>query len=153
MTPSPQPGKTAAGLSRRSFLAAGAATGVGVVLVGCVDQVFGAAPSPAAPGPAGYGPLVPDPEGVLSLPQGFRYTVVAQSGVTRLDSGEPTPADPDGTASFPRPGGGTVLVTNHEVGGGEANPVPFVAELGYDPGAGGGTTTIEVDADGRRLRE
>jgi secreted PhoX family phosphatase len=46
-----------------------------------------------------------------------------------------------------------VLVNNHEVGGTEANPVPVIPGLVYDPGAGGGTTTIEVDRDGNRIRE
>ena len=43
--------------------------------------------------------------------------------MTTLESGEPTPSDPDGTASFVRRGGnGSVLVNNHEIGGGEAAP-------------------------------
>ena len=102
----------------------------------------------------GYGPLVPDPKGLLSLPEGFSYKIVAQSGVTRLESGEPTPSDPDGTAAFVRHGGnGSVLVNNHEVGGSEPYPVPRVPGFTYDPAAGGGTTNIEVDKDGNRVRE
>jgi secreted PhoX family phosphatase len=74
--------------------------------------------------------------------------------VTRLDSGEPTPSDPDGAASFPRRGGdGSVLILNHEVGGNEPFPVPRIPGLTYDPAVGGGTTTIEVDRNGNRVRE
>ncbi|WP_448627818.1 alkaline phosphatase PhoX [Geodermatophilus sp. URMC 64] len=156
MTTSEQLPQTDSAVSRRSFLACGAATGLGIVLVGSVDTLFGATPAPArfgGPRGVGYGPLVPDPKGVLSLPEGFRYTVVAQTGVTTLDSGHPTPADPDGAASFPRRGGGSVLVYNHEVGGDEANPVPAIPGLVYDAGARGGCTTLEVDRDGRRIRE
>src|SRR4051812_29121489 len=90
----------APGISRRSLLAR-SATGIGIALTGNVSGLFGAQASAkggAAAG-AGYGPLVDDPAGILSLPQGFRYEIVAQSGVTTLDSGEATPADPDGTAS------------------------------------------------------
>src|SRR5262245_25509427 len=82
------------GLSRRAMLSR-SATGVGIVLSGSVGGLFGASPAGATgrgkPGPAGYGPLVPDPNGLLSLPEGFSYKIVAQSGITRLDSGAPTP--------------------------------------------------------------
>ena len=144
------------GLSRRSLLARGAATGLGIALVGAVDQLFGASPAsarPGGPGPVGYGPLVPDPNGILALPEGFSYRIVSQVGVTRLESGEPTPSDPDGTAGFAAPGGGSVLVNNHEVGGSEPYRVPAVPGFVYDAAAGGGCTTIEVDRDGNRLRE
>jgi secreted PhoX family phosphatase len=69
-------------------------------------------------------------------------------------SGEPTRDDPDGTAAFVRRGGnGSVLVNTHEIGGSEAFPVPRVPGFTYDPAVGGGTTTIEVDKDGNRVRE
>ena len=145
------------GLSRRSVIERSAA-GVGIALTGSFSGLFGSEavahrgrhPRPPAPG---YGPLVDDPAGLLSLPEGFSYTIVAHSGVTTLETGEPTPSDPDGTASFPRRHGGSVLVSNHEVGGGEAFPVPRIAGLVYDPAAGGGTTTIEVDSHGNRIRQ
>jgi secreted PhoX family phosphatase len=151
-----------AGLSRRSVLTR-SATGVGIALTGSYAGLFGAAPAGAKghpgngkppKGEVGYGPLVDDPAGLLALPAGFSYTLVAESGVTTLESGEPTPSDPDGTASFVRHGGnGSVLVMNHEVGGGEPNPVPRIPGFTYDPVAGGGTTNLEVDKDGNRLRE
>jgi secreted PhoX family phosphatase len=145
-----EPAVPASGLTRRALLRRGALTGLGIVLVGSLDVLRGGRAALAA---AGYGPLVPDPAGVLSLPAGFGYRVVAQVGVTRLDTGQPTPADPDGTACFPRPGGGSVLVVNHEVGGSERNRVPAAAGYTYDPGAGGGTTTLAVDVAGNRLGE
>jgi secreted PhoX family phosphatase len=147
------------GLSRRSMLSR-SATGVGIVLSGSFGGLFGAGGSPATasgrgkPGAVGYGPLIEDPNGLLSLPEGFSYKIVAQCGVTKLETGEPTPSDPDGTAAFVRHGGtGTVLVNNHEVSGSEAYPVPRIPGLTYDPAAGGGTTTIEVDKLGNRVRE
>ena len=90
------------GLSRRSMLGRSA---VGIALSGSLTGLFGSGTAPAgakdragrAPhGEGGYGPLVDDPAGLLSLPAGFSYTVIAHSGVTRLESGEPTPSDPDG---------------------------------------------------------
>jgi uncharacterized protein len=159
--PDPRPElDPATGVSRRSLLTRSAASGLGLAFAGSIDGLFGtsAVADPGSgrgkPGSAGYGPLTPDPDGILSLPAGFTYTLVAQSGVTTLDSGEPTPDDPDGTACFVRHGGnGSVLVCNHEIGGGERYRVPLIAGFVYDAKAGGGTTTIEVDKDGNRVRE
>ena len=147
-------------VSRRSLLSRSAASGVGIALIGSVDGLFGASASAqpgngrGKPGPAGYGPLVSDPAGILSLPAGFTYTIVAKSGSTVLESGQVTPDDPDGMAAFVRRGGnGSVLVNNHEIGGSEPNGVPAIPGFVYDPLARGGTTTIEVDKDGNRVRE
>jgi uncharacterized protein len=142
------------GLSRRTMLTR-SATGLGIALTGSLNGLFGTASAAHGPrGAAGYGPLVDDPAGLLSLPEGFSYKIVAQSGVTRLESGHPTPSDPDGTAAFVRHGGsGSVLVNNHEVSGTEPYRVPSIEGFVYDPTAGGGTTTIEVDKDGNRVRE
>jgi secreted PhoX family phosphatase len=141
------------GLSRRTVLSRSAA-GLGIALTGSLNGLFGTTASAAGPRSAGYGPLIADPNGLLALPEGFRYTVVAQSGVTRLETGEPTPGDPDGTAAFVRHGGnGSVLVNNHEISGSDPNPVPRIPGFVYDPAQGGGTTNIEVDKDGNRVRE
>jgi secreted PhoX family phosphatase len=157
--------EAARSVSRRSFLNRSAAAGVGIALVGSLDTVFGSEAAQAAPNSSGYaargnssqvgyGPLIADPKGLLALPAGFTYTIVAQSGVTRLESGELTPSDPDGTASFVRHGGnGSVLVSNHEIGGDEPFPVPHLDGYVYDDRANGGTTNIEVDKDGKRVRQ
>ena len=140
----------ASSLSRRNALRAGA---LGIVVAGAVDAL--AAPTAiAAQGRrlTGYGELVKDPKGLLSLPKGFSYQVVAQAGVTTLESGQPTPSDADGTACF-RDRHGFVLVNNHEIGGGEPYGVPALPGLTYDPGAAGGTTNIVVDRNGKRVRE
>ena len=141
------------GVSRRSLLTRSASAGFGIVLTGSIPGLFGTAQAKPGGG-AGYGPLVTDPAGILSLPEGFSYKIVARSGVTLLDSGEPTPDDPDGTAAFVRRGGnGSVLVQNHEIGGREPFRVPALDGFTYDPLAGGGTTNIEVDKDGNRVRQ
>ena len=61
--------------------------------LGPIARASGAEHGPAKPGPGfdGYGPLRPDPAGRLSLPKGFHYRVVAESGVTRLETGELEP--------------------------------------------------------------
>ena len=138
-------------ISRRGFLGASAAGGLGIAIAGSLEAVAG----PAFAGsrsPQGYGPLVPDPQGILALPAGFSYRIVAEAGVTTLESGEPTPSDADGTAVF-RGRHGSTLVNNHEISGEEDFRVPALAGLVYDPGAKGGTTNIDVDDRGNRIRE
>ncbi|MEV4415459.1 alkaline phosphatase PhoX [Catellatospora sp. NPDC049609] len=137
-------------LSRRHLLRTGTLGGLGIALAGSVQAVAG--PAYARSSGPGYGPLVPDPAGLLALPEGFSYRIVAESGRTVLASGEVTPSDPDGTACFPARHGFT-LVNNHEIDGGEPYGVPPLKGLTFDPGALGGTTTIDVDRHGRRLRE
>ncbi|MEV6988849.1 alkaline phosphatase PhoX [Streptomyces sp. NPDC093228] len=101
-------------------------------------------------GGVGYGPLIPDPKGVLALPAGFRYRVITHSGKTTLESGEFTPSNHDGTATFDGPRGTTLLVNNHELKGPRADwkyPVPLTEGLVYDPAASGGCTVVEVRHD------
>ncbi|MER7891056.1 alkaline phosphatase PhoX [Micromonospora sp. NPDC094482] len=144
---------TSSPISRRELLRTGAAGGLGIVVAGSLEAIAGPPEARAATRPAvGYGELVPDPAGLLALPRGFSYTIVAQAGATILASGQRTPSDADGTGCF-LGREGSVLVNNHEIGGDEPFPVPAIAGLTYDPGARGGTTTIEVDAHGHRLRE
>ncbi|MER8017858.1 alkaline phosphatase PhoX [Streptomyces griseoluteus] len=148
-------------LTRRDFARTTAATGAGVVLAGSVGALATAPQALAAadldgardahghPG-IGYGPLIPDPDGILALPAGFTYRVVTYSGRTRLESGEPTPSNHDGTAAFAGPRGAVLLVNNHELKGPRANwqhPVPLAEDLVYDPAASGGCTVVEVRRD------
>ncbi|MEU9922872.1 alkaline phosphatase PhoX [Streptomyces griseoluteus] len=148
-------------LTRRDFARTTAVTGAGVVLAGSVGALATAPQALAAadldgardahghPG-IGYGPLIPDPDGILALPAGFSYRVVTYSGRTRLESGEPTPSNHDGTAAFAGPRGAVLLVNNHELKGPRANwkhPVPLTEGLVYDPAASGGCTVVEVRRD------
>ncbi|MGV9772411.1 alkaline phosphatase PhoX [Streptosporangium sp. NPDC003464] len=142
-------------ISRRDLLRSGAAGGLGIAIIGSVDAIAGPAAAQTAQAglkAVGYGPVVADPAGLLALPRGFSYKIVAQAGKTLLETGEPTPSDADGTGFF-RGSNGSVLVNNHEIGGNEPYPVPALPGLTYDPGARGGTTNIEVDGQGNRIRE
>jgi uncharacterized protein len=138
-------------LSRRSLLRAGTLGGLGIAFAGSIEAIAG--PAAAHTPSAGYGALVPDPAGLLALPPRFSYKVVARAGVTLLESGQPTPSDADGTGCFRGQRGGFILVNNHEIGGGEPFAVPALPGLTFDPGAQGGTTNIEVDHNGNRVRE
>lgn len=106
---------------------------------------------------AGYGPLVPDPNGLLDLPRGFHYRVLSREG-DALRGGGLVPSGHDGMAAFPGGAFGTWLVRNHEL-----NPedvaeegliaVPHVRGQLYDPEASGGTTTLLIGGDRVRLVE
>jgi secreted PhoX family phosphatase len=139
-------------LSRRDLLKSSAAAGVGLFAIGFVDGLRFALPAVAKPD--GYGPLQPDPAGLLDLPTGFSYQVVTQAG--RPLAGQASgvvPGRPDGTASFPGPGGGVYLVNNHEQSTGDPFPATAAANLTYDTGSGGGTTTLLVDKHNQLVSE
>ncbi|MGR8011251.1 alkaline phosphatase PhoX [Streptomyces hypolithicus] len=161
-------------LTRRDFTARSALTGAAVALTGSVgalatapgalaaddaDETAGAGDAAGDAGEGagrhghdpGYGPLVADPEGILALPRGFSYRIITHSGVTRLESGEYTPSNHDGTATFEGLRGVTLLVNNHELKGPRSkwkHPVPLTEGLVYDPAASGGCTVVEVHRGG-----
>ncbi|BFV56787.1 PhoX family protein [Kitasatospora sp. CMC57] len=158
-------------LSRRDFVNRSTAIGAGVLIAGSAEVLATAPGAVAAPSggeaPAaesaeaarcatGYGELLPDPDGILALPRGFKYQVITYTGKTKLVTGESTPSNHDGTAAFDGPRGGTVLVNNHEIRGPRTNfphPVPLLDGHVYDPGAGGGCTVVEVRKNGKEVRE
>ncbi|MGI9220351.1 MAG: alkaline phosphatase PhoX [Woeseiaceae bacterium] len=124
--------------------------------------VAAAAPSVAMPrrGEASpLGPLRPDPDRILDLPEGFSYKIVSRAGDPMSD-GMRTPGYHDGMAAFAGENGRVILICNHELGpedpnesafGGDINSAPkIVREKIYDAGAGltpgnGGTTTTIYD--------
>jgi hypothetical protein len=118
---------------------------------------------PGAGAAAGLGPLKTDPHGVLALPEGFTYRIVARAGQT-MDDGLLVP----GMAAFESSDGPAILVCNHEneLGTNAVGNSPFgyrserlsrfdKAWL-YDPGqdpahpAIGGTSTIIYDTAKRK---
>lgn len=112
-----------------------------------------------------YGPLVPDPRGLLDLPKGFEYVVVSRMG-EEMDDGLLVPGQHDGMAAFPGPEGTVLLVRNHELESVDARLGAFGErherldrvrpERLYDYGGGkrpglGGTTTLQYDPRNRKL--
>ncbi|MGP4086482.1 alkaline phosphatase PhoX [Streptomyces sp. KR55] len=149
-------------LNRRELLSRSALAGAGVMLIGSVEALLSApgavADTAAAGSSVGYGPLVPDPKGVLALPEGFSYRILTRTGVTTLESGQTTPSNHDGTGAFAADGDDdddtvTLLVNNHEIDDPlteAGDPVPHVDGLVYDPAAAGGCTVVEVTDDSVR---
>lgn len=116
-----------------------------------------------------FGPLLSDPAGVIDLPDGFSYRVLARKGEKMAD-GFLTPGLPDGMAPFPAEDGKLVLVCNHELSAAPGMAGPFADNsrlpedfdpaLCYDGGGAterphlGGTTNIVFDpAEGKALSQ
>ncbi len=94
-----------------------------------------------------YGQLIPIADEatglpLLWLPAGFRYRSFGWTG-DLLSDGTRTPAQHDGMAAFDAGDGRVRLVRNHELRSGRS----FAPGATYDPGAGGGTTTVELEAN------
>ncbi len=131
-------------LNRRSFLRAGTAMAGFAALQGCglrgtTRPLLGQ--TTATLGQGSYGPLQtagPD----LTLPPDFQYRKFGLSGSVMSD-GVATPLAHDGMAAFPLPNGNIRLIRNHEVRRRPSSEE--VPDLVYDPGAGGGTTSMEID--------
>lgn len=98
-----------------------------------------------------YGPLAPINDQttglpLLWLPTGFTYHSLGWAS-DPLDDGSPTPTLHDGMATFSIDPSKIRIVRNHEL----SNGLAFSPELAYDPGAGAGTTTLELDAASAEL--
>lgn len=138
-------------ISRRCFLHTSLAT----LAFSGLRRYVEARPTQRAGRPAGYGPLKPDPDRVLDLPQGFQYRVISRTGEAMSD-GLRVPGAHDGMAAFPGPRGTTILVRNHELAVESLSQSPFGEqnellsvwnpENLYDAApALGGTTTLTYD--------
>ncbi|WP_345724047.1 alkaline phosphatase PhoX [Qipengyuania vesicularis] len=131
-----------ADLHRRQFLSATASALAALSLSGCMSP-----PSRSATF-TGYGPLVPDPFGLLDLPEGFSYRLLSSFDDVMSD-GRTVPDAADGMGCLPLPSGDIALVRNHELRPGQGTGGNLVD--GYDRLAGqavlpGGTTHIVLDA-------
>ncbi|MFH8801338.1 PhoX family protein [Streptomyces sp. NPDC017936] len=139
--------------TRRQILARTGAVGAGIVFSGALSELFTESAAARALGHTGYGPLVPDPHGLLDLPEGFRYRVLSREG-ERLRSGEgPVPSNHDGMTALPGRRGRVHLVRNHENRHTAAHGVPTVEGLTYDPAGKGGCTALTLAPDNGVLDE
>ncbi|WP_344293725.1 alkaline phosphatase PhoX [Streptomyces synnematoformans] len=141
--------------TRRQVLARTGALGAGIAFTGTVSELYAGTAAAHAPHHAGYGPLVPDPDGLLDLPEGFRYRVLSREGDQLLSGEGAVPSNHDGMAAFRacRGRSGVQLVRNHENRPNAAYRVPAVDGLTYDPMGMGGCTVLEVGGDGEPKSE
>ena len=141
-------------LSRRDFLVRTGAAGLTLGIAGSVEALFTANPAAGIRGPRhGYGPLVPDPRGILDLPADFHYRILSREGEPMRSGGGLVPSRHDGMGSFAR-SQRTHLVRNHEANPSAPHKVPTAGlATTYDPGAAGGTTTLVLSASLRTQQE
>ena len=132
-------------LNRRNFIGATGAAFSGLLLNGCTGR---SAPLASAPSSfADYGPLVPDPAGMLDLPRGFSYRLLSSLGNAMTD-GCTVPDKADGMGCFSLGNDEIVLIRNHELV--PADDAGGVLAKGFGTRDGaivpGGTTSIVLDA-------
>lgn len=131
-------------LNRRNFIGATGAAFSGLLLNGCTGR---SAPLTSAPSFADYGPLVPDPAGMLDLPRGFSYQLLSSLGNAMTD-GCTVPDKADGMGCFSIGNDEIVLIRNHELV--PADDAGGVLAKGFGTRDGaivpGGTTSIVLDA-------
>ena len=132
-------------LNRRNFIGATGAAFSGLLLNGCTGR---SAPLTSAPSSfADYGPLVPDPAGMLDLPRGFSYRLLSSLGNAMTD-GCTVPDKADGMGCFSIGNDEIVLIRNHELV--PADDAGGVLAKGFGTRDGaivpGGTTSIVLDA-------
>lgn len=145
-------------VTRRQMMARSGALGAGIAFTGALSELFaGTAAAQNGLGHSGYGPLVPDPDGLLDLPKGFRYKVLSREG-DPLRSGEgKVPSNHDGMAAFAGRSAGmhghVHLVRNHENRVTGRIGVPTVEGLTYDPMGKGGCTALTLDRRGDVVAE
>ncbi|MFF1956365.1 alkaline phosphatase PhoX [Streptomyces sp. NPDC058220] len=139
--------------TRRQILARTGASAAGIAFSGAVSELFTGTAAAQGLGRSGYGPLVPDPDGLLDLPKGFRYKVLSREG-DQLRSGEgKVPSNHDGMTAFAGHRGRVHLVRNHENRVDGRIAVPAVPGLTYDPMGKGGCTSLELDGRNNVLGE
>jgi secreted PhoX family phosphatase len=129
---------------RRRFLQATGTAFAALAASGCIRS--GIAAAQVSPG---YGPLVPDPQGLIDLPAGFSYRVLSSLGDAMADGGT-VPDQADGMGCFNLGGGKIALVRNHELmpeqdGGGAVGSAYDTRARSLVP-LPGGTTTLVLNA-------
>lgn len=143
------------GMNRRDFLKAGGMGTLALTLGSTGVLALGSKATAdttnnPTSGFGGYGPLVPDPNGILDLPEGFHYKIISEEG-GQLTNGGKIPGAFDGMAAFEGPNNTTILVRNHELGTSAANPVVGINP--YNPAALGGTTALVVGPNREVIKE
>lgn len=131
---------------RRQILRATGSAFAALAAAGCANRGGSLAAIPAGDD---YGPLLPDPQGILDLPRGFTYRVISALG-DAMDDGGTVPDRADGMGCFDLGGGQIALVRNHELrpendAAGASGPAFDTVARSLIP-LPGGTTTVVLDA-------
>lgn len=138
---------TAQTQSRREFLSVTATAFSALIASGCVARGPGATAGAATTPFSDYGPLVPDPNGLLDLPEGFSYRLISSLGDAMSDGGT-VPDKADGMGCLDLGNNEIVLVRNHELVPSDGSGGAIAHGFGTHNGniVPGGTTSIVLDA-------
>ena len=130
--------------NRRQFLSATGSAFAALLASGCMTRGASVAPPRAS---ADYGPLLPDPAGMLDLPQGFSYRLLSSLGDPMSDGGT-VPDKADGMGCLDLGNGEIVLIRNHELIPTDDAGGAIAKGFGTRNGeiVPGGTTNIVLDA-------
>jgi secreted PhoX family phosphatase len=138
-------------MKRRTFLNATSMAFLALSASGCVTRPLPNQPFSRA---IGYGNLVPDPRGLLDLPNGFSYRIVSSFGDPMTD-GASVPDKADGMGCFELDDGRLALVRNHELIATDDSGGEFFKGFGKKDGRyiPGGTIHVVLDAKSLEVRD
>src|SRR5690606_6910737 len=119
-------------VTRRGVVKGGAAGALSIALAGSLDGIFQTSAGADTGEAYGYGPLIPDPKGVLDLPKGFSYKVMSVEG-DPISDGVVVPGHHDGMATFPASGHGHPGHDHGHPGHGHGHPGHGHGHPGHGP--------------------
>lgn len=139
--------------NRRHFLYATGSAFAALLASGCMARTGGPANglgsnASTASASQSYGALLPDPNGLLDLPEGFSYRILSSLGDDMNDGGT-VPDKADGMGCFDIGNGELALVRNHELIPSDDAGGLIARGFGTRNGAivPGGTTNVVLDAE------
>jgi hypothetical protein len=138
-------------LSRRKFFALAGASAAGTVMMSPLQALYARKANGQSVFGKGYGPLIPDPNGLLDLPRGFQYRAFSRTGDV-MSNNSLVPGGHDGMGAFAGSRGTTILVRNHELSPTSSTKVSDLNAPVYDPLCKGGTTTLIIGNDRKLIR-
>jgi secreted PhoX family phosphatase len=138
-------------LSRRKFFALAGASAAGTVMMSPLQALYARKANGQSVFGKGYGPLIPDPNGLLDLPRDFQYRALSRTGDV-MSNNSLVPGGHDGMGAFAGSNGTTILVRNHELSPTSSTKVSDRNAPVYDPLCKGGTTTLIIGKDRKLIR-
>jgi secreted PhoX family phosphatase len=136
-------------LSRRKFFTLAGASAAGTLAMSPLEALVTRKAFGQTILGKGYGPLLPDPNGLLELPEGFQYRVFSRTGEV-MNDGTLVPNNHDGMAAFRGPRNTVILVRNQELSPSSSTQV--IGPRPYDPLCKGGTTTLIVGSNRQLIK-
>lgn len=131
--------------NRRRFLTTTGSAFAALIASGCMTR--GSVTLPDGIDFSGYGPLIPDPNDLLDLPQGFSYRLLSSLG-DDMDDGGTVPDKADGMGCLDLGNGEIALIRNHELIPRDDTGGPIAHGFGTHNGniVPGGTTNLILDS-------